>query len=134
MTQISSVPGTSRAVCCDVRWIQRRLPANPSTPRHLNSPPCLHLPSTLCEQRPTGLASLMPSFFPLPLILLLLHPALSLSSHRSSDHHLPRASPSLPLCVRLSIQGKKTSTSSRLNSDFLHCVCVYSVFTAGMRL
>lgn len=97
MTQISSVSSSSRTVCCDVRWIQHRLLGNLLTPRHLNSPPCLHLPSTPLQAKTHGARRFDAFFFSFPLILLFLHPALSLSSRRSSDS-LCAWSLSLSLC------------------------------------
>lgn len=62
-TQISSVPSSHRTLCCDVWWIQHRLLVNPLTQTFefsTMSPFALH-PSA--SKRPTGLTSLMPSFF-----------------------------------------------------------------------
>lgn len=112
---------------CDARWIQRRLAAELADSKHLNSPPCLHLPSTLqrakthrdCKFDASSfffffLLSLSSSYFFIPPYLFL--PTIHLI------HHVPTASPSpaslslsLSHGVSLFVQGKKKKNS---NSGF----------------
>lgn len=113
---MSSVPSSRRTVCCDVRWIQCRLQVNPLTPNICILHHASLCPPPFCVQRPTGIASLMP-YFSLPLILPFLHPALSLSSHRSSDSS----------CISLSKKTEQKKTKQKnAGSQFRFVVmCVY---------
>lgn len=76
-----------------------------------------NLPSTPLQAKTHGASRFDAFFFSFPLILLFLHPALSLSSRRSSDSSCAW-SLSLPLCP-----GKKSATSLNLDSDLVHCLC-----------
>lgn len=130
MTQISSVHFINKAqaglcvVMCDgfsadCRWTHWHRDIWILHHASICPPPC-------ASKDPQG-SQVWCLFFSLPLILLFLHPALSLSSHRSSDSSsawslsLPRS-----LSVSVSLSRKKT-TSMDLNSDFSHCM--YSAFT-----
>lgn len=129
MTQISSVSSSGRTVCCDVWWIQHRLLVNLLTPRHLNSPPCLHLPSTRLQAKTHGARRFDAFFFFLSLSSssFFIPPYLFLPAVRLI-HHVPGASPSL------SVREKKSPTSLTLESDLVHCLCtVLSLWESDSR-